>query len=269
MSDTQSVSDVWKENIHQIAGTELAVIQGGQGRPLLVLHEELGHPGWLRWHDELAKNRSLIIPIQPGLGHSHKVDYVRNMHELGLFYSRVLREMNLAPIDVIGFSTGGWTAAEMAVADSRQFNKMVLVAPAGIKPPEGEIMDVFTVTARTQLRASVLDPDSTPEFAALYGEPGPVQFEAFEEARAENARLAWEPLLFNRSLPHFLEGVRDLPVQIIWGRQDRVVPVSAAEAYKQALRNTDVRLTVFDNCGHRPEIEKPAEFINLVREFLA
>ena len=46
-------------------------------------------------------------------------------------------------------------------------------------------------------------------------------------------------------------------------------PVSAAQAYKQALKNTDTRVTIFDHCGHRPEIEKSAEFIKLVKEFLA
>jgi len=48
-----------------------------------------------------------------------------------------------------------------------------------------------------------------------------------------------------------------------------LVPVSAAQAYKQALKNTETRLTIFDDCGHRPEIEKSAEFIKLIKEFLA
>ena len=37
----------WTEEITHVAGTDLAVIKGGQGKPLLILHEELGHPGWL------------------------------------------------------------------------------------------------------------------------------------------------------------------------------------------------------------------------------
>ncbi len=117
----------WTEEITHVAGTDLAIIKGGQGKPLLVLHEELGHPGWLSWHSALAKDHTLIIPIQPGLGKSPKVEWIRNIHELGLFYGWVLRELNLAPIDVIGFSTGGWTAAEMATANSKQLNKLVNV----------------------------------------------------------------------------------------------------------------------------------------------
>ena len=80
----------------------------------------------------------------------------------------------------------------------------------------------------------------------------------------ENARLAWEPILHNQTLPYFLPGVLNLPTQIIWGREDAVVPVSAAAAYRNALRNTGVKVAIFDHCGHRPEIENGAEFERLV-----
>lgn len=260
----------WTEEITHVAGTDLAIIKGGTGKPLLILHEELGHPGWLSYHQALAKDWTLIIPIQPGFGKSPRVDIIRNFHELGLFYSWVLREMDLAPIDVIGFSTGGWAAAEMAVANAKQFRKMVLVAPPGIKAPEGEIMDVFAVTIGTQLNATVHNADATPEFRKLYGgERTPEQFEAFEDARTETARIAWDPILHNPSLPYFLQGVKRLPTQLIWGKNDSVVPVSACGAYQTALKNTDVKATVFDDCGHRPEIEKQDAFLKLVRDFLA
>jgi pimeloyl-ACP methyl ester carboxylesterase len=261
----------WKEEVTRVAGTDLAIIKGGRGKPLLVLHEELGHPGWLRWHDALAEERSLIIPIQPGMGNSPRIERIMNVHHLGLFYGWVLRELGLAPIDVLGFSFGGWTAAEMASCDSRQFSKMILVAPMGIRPPEGELMDVFTVTIGAQLGATVYDREATPEYNSLYGggERTASRMEAFEDARTETARLAWEPILNNPSLSYFLQGVKGLPTQLIWGREDHVVPVSAAKAYQKALCNTEVRLAVFDECGHRPEIEKSAEFIKTVREFLA
>lgn len=260
----------WKEEITHVAGTDLAIVRGGTGKPLLILHEELGHPGWMRYHEELAKERTLIIPIQPGMGKSPRVEQIRNVHELGLFYGWVLRELNLAPVDVIGFSFGGWVAAELATANSKAFSKMVLVAPPGIKAPQGEIMDIFAVTIGTQLNATVHDANAAPEFRKLYGgERTPEQFEAFEEARTETARIAWDPILQNPSLPYFLQGVAGLPTQIVWGREDAVVPVSAAEAYRRALHNTEVNLAIFDNCGHRPEIEKADDFLKVVREFLA
>jgi pimeloyl-ACP methyl ester carboxylesterase len=258
----------WREEKVHVGGADLLMIKGGKGKPLLVLHEELGHPGWLQWHSELARDRELIIPLQPGFYRTERIDWIMNIRDLAGFYGRVAREMKLAPVDVIGFSTGGWIAAEMAAQNAQQFSHMVLVAPAGVRPPTGEIMDIFTVTARTYLGNTVLDRDNTPEFNKLYGgERTPEQFEAFEDARSEIARLAWEPYLFNHSLPHHLEGVTGLPTLLIWGRQDQVIPLSAGEAYNKAIAGS--KLAVLNQCGHRPEIEKTADFVKLVREFLA
>jgi len=244
------------------------MIQGGSGKPLIVFHEELGHPGWLRWHSELARSRTVIIPLHPGFGKAPRVEWIRNIRDMAGFYARVLRERGLAPADVIGFSMGGWIAAEMAACDARQFSRMVLVAPTGIKPPAGDIMDLFVVTARAYLDASVHNIAQSPEFAKLYGgEQTPEQFEAWEDARAETARLAWQPYMFNPSLGPLLEGVVGLPTLIIWGRQDKVVPVSAAPVYKEAIAGSD--LVLLDNCGHRPEVEQTATFVERVQRFLA
>ena len=89
----------------------------------------------------------------------------------------MVREMGLSPVDVIGFSAGGYIAAEMAAADPNLFSSMILVAPMGLKPDEGEIMDFLAMTMRTHLRATVAD-ITTPEFGGIYGgEMTPEQFD--------------------------------------------------------------------------------------------
>jgi pimeloyl-ACP methyl ester carboxylesterase len=257
----------YTEEKTRVGDAELSVLRGGSGKPVLVLHEELGHPGWLTWHEELARNHTLYIPQHPGFGISPQVKWVRNIRDLACFYSRYIREQGWTPVDIIGFSIGGWIAAEMAVNDARQFRKMVLVAPTGIRPTSGDIKDLFTVTARTYLNASVHD-TSTPEFARLYGgEQTPGQFEAWEDARAESARIAWEPYMFNPSMPQLLESIAPPPTLLVWGRQDQVVPISACEIYHKAIAGSQA--LVLDGCGHRPEIEKQAEFSARVGQFLA
>src|SRR5215831_7631745 len=249
-------AQAWRESIVHVASTDLTVIKGGTGRPLLVLHEELGHPGWLHWHAALAQSHTLHIPLHPGFGTSPRVEWVSSVRDLACFYARVVQEMGLSPLDVIGFSLGGWIVAEMAANWAQQFRRMVLVAPAGIRPPEGDIMDMFTVSARAYLNASVHDPAQTSEFTLLYGgDPTPEQFEAWEEARAETARLG--PLL---------EGVRGLPTLVLWGRQDQIVPLSAGQIYNRSITGSE--LAVFEGCGHRPEIEHAPGFIERVQQFL-
>jgi len=257
----------WREQTVSVDGTDLVVVTGGSGRPLLVLHDELGNPGWLRWVRETAARRSVLIPLHPGFGRTPRAEWMRSMRDMAGFYARFLKDNSLAPIDAVGFSLGGWIAAEMAASNPGQFRRMVLVGPAGIKPPKGDILDVFQLMAPQQVMASVLDPAHTPEFAELYGGPmAPEQFEMFEEARAQTARLAWSPYMHNPTLPHLLGIAAGLPTLIIWGRQDAVVPMSAGEAYRDAIGGA--RLVVFDNCGHRPEIEKTADFLRELEAFL-
>ena len=258
----------WTEATVNVAGTALVMVRGGNGRPLLVLHDELGYPGWMTWNTVLCKERELLIPLQPGFGKTPRLEWLRSYRDLAGFYARVVRDMRLAPVDVIGFSAGGFIAAEMAAADPQMFAHMVLVAPMGLKPTGGEIFDFLAVTIRTHLRATVAAPERTPEFEQIYGgEMTPEQFEAFEDARTETARLGWEPFMYNPSLGYLLEGVTGLPTLLIWGEQDTVVPQGCIQAYQQAMPHA--RVVTIPHVGHRPEIENTDAFVAAVHTFLA
>jgi pimeloyl-ACP methyl ester carboxylesterase len=257
----------WSQDSVRVADTDLAVIKGGSGKPLLIFHDELGFPGWMSWNEKLAESRTLIIPLQPGFGKTPRLDWIRSYRDLAGFYSEAVREMRLDPVEVIGFSAGGFIAAEMAAADPKVFSRMVLVAPMGIKPAEGEIMDIFPITIRTHLRATVADPRETLEFTKIYGgEMTPEQFEAFEDARAETARIGWEPYMHNPSLPHLLRGLK-LPTLLVWGTRDKVVPRGCIDAYRKAI--TGAQLAEIEGVGHRPEIENSAQFERAVKKFFA
>jgi pimeloyl-ACP methyl ester carboxylesterase len=249
-----------------VGDTPVAAIRGGTGQPLLVLHDELGYPGWMTWNSELARHRELIIPLQPGYGRTPKLDWVRSYRDLGGFYARMARQEGWTPLDVIGFSAGGYTAAEMAAAAPEIFKTVTLVAPLGCRPLEGEIFDFLAVTVRTHVAATVSRTDA-PEFAQIYGGGmTPAQFEAFEDARAETARIGWEPFMFDPSLPHHLEGLGQLPVLLVWGDDDLIAPKGCIDAYDRAIPNSTV-VTV-PGAGHRPEIEDPEGFLGAVTKFM-
>ncbi|HKV54520.1 MAG TPA: alpha/beta fold hydrolase [Candidatus Binataceae bacterium] len=257
----------WSEETVRVAETELALIKGGAGKPLLIFHDELGYPGWMSWNEALSEKRSLLIPLQPGFGKTPRIDWIRNYRDLAGFYSQVVREMRLEPVDVIGFSAGGYIAAEMAAADPKIFAHMVLTAPMGIKPATGEILDFFALTVRHHLRATVADPSGTPEFAEIYGgEMTPAQFEAFEDARAETARIGWEPFMHNPSLPYLLRGLKT-PTLLVWGTRDGVVPRGCIDEYRKVISGAQV--AEIDGAGHRPEIENALSFERAVEKFLA
>jgi len=254
------------ERLVGVGGIGVVTLEGGSGRPLLMLHDELGFPGWMRWNGALADRHRFVVPLQPGFGRSERVDWFTSVRDVAAFYARMLREQGLGRVDVVGFSMGGWIAAEMAAADPALFERMVLVAPLGVRPAEGEILDFLGITMRRHVMATVSN-QSAEEVALMYGGGiSPEQFELFEAARAESSRLAWEPFMHDRSLPHRLAGVQGVDSLVVWGERDQVVPRGCAEAYAQALPGA--RLEVISGAGHRPEIENRDRFIALVSEFL-
>lgn len=265
---SESGSEGVQELRWRTGSCEQPVLVGGSGPPLLVLHDEMGYPGWLRWQRELSARRTIMVPLMPGFGRAPRVEWIASMRDQAVFYANLLRAQNLAPVDVIGFSLGGWLAAEMAAGDPALFRRMVLVAPLGVRPPQGRILDVFDLSQLDQLAATVRDPAATPEFTEIYGgAPSPEQVEGFDDARAQMSRLAWQPYLHNPSLPHLLSGITRPPATLlIHGEADGVVPVSASQAYQAALAGA--RLTTIPAVGHRPEIEDTAAFVAAVNAFL-
>ncbi len=258
----------WTEGTTQIAGANLHIVKGGSGDPLLVLHDEMGPTAPLQFTEELARDFTLHMPSHPGFGITERLEWIMNMRDLAGWYLRALEELGLDRVNVLGFSLGGWLAAEMACQSPQSFNKMALVAPSGILPPTGEILDMFLIVAREYLEVGLLDPNSTREFPSICPEePSPEQVELWEVAREEAARLCWRPYMYHPALPHLLGRLKDLPTLLVWGEQDAVVPASAGEAYQQAIQGA--RLEILPGCGHHPELEKTEEFVGLVRDFFA
>src|SRR5262249_61417338 len=99
----------------------------------------------------------------------------------------------------------------------------------------------------------------------LGGKPGPEESEIALRNREMAARLTWKPYMFNPRLPHFLPRVAS-PALIVWGREDRIVPVVCGEQYRRLLPNATLR--VLERCGHLPPIEQPDVFVKLVLDFL-
>lgn len=249
----------------EVAGSSLTLLEAGEGPPLLVLHEELGHPGPLSWHAQLATMRRLVIPIHPGF-RGPRLKWIRGVRDLAALYSFLVRQEGLKGCDAIGFSIGGWIAAEMAVGAPDLFRRLALVAPFGVKPREGYIMDMFPMTSLDYLKASVADPGATPEFSSLYGEASPEQIEAWEDARTECARLGWQPYMHNPSLPDLLKGLNGLETLVVWGDRDAILPGDAPRTYAQAIPGA--RLKVLPGVGHRPEVEAAGDFVKELKIFL-
>jgi len=253
----------WTESFVEVAGHEVHISRAGSGPPLLLLPDDIGVPGWLPFHERLAERFELILVSHPGFGRSERPDWARNVRDLAALESALLRRMGLDRPAVVGFGLGGWLAAEMATQCGPCFERMVLVAPFGMQPLEGEIHDQFLGRGPAYARAGFAD---TSRFEATYGaEPDLDTLEAWEINREMTARVAWSPYLFNQSLPHLLPLV-ETPALIAWGREDAIVPPVEAARWASLLPRAAV--TLLEGCGHRVDVERPHELAKAIFDFM-
>jgi len=79
-------------------------------------------------------------------------------------------------------------------------------------------------------------------------------------------RMCFRPYMYDPALPGMLGKVR-VPTLVVWGRQDRIVPLECAHLYQRAIPNA--RLRVIDDCGHFAHLDKPEVLADVVRDFVA
>ncbi len=72
--------------------------------------------------------------------------------------------------------------------------------------------------------------------------------------------------MYNPTLPHLLSGVRT-PTLVVWGREDRIVPLECAQQYARALPGA--RVVELDGAGHFVDMEQPDTLAKLVAQFAA
>jgi pimeloyl-ACP methyl ester carboxylesterase len=255
-----------QERTISVGGVDVHVWVGGQGAPLLVLHGAGGNRGWTRSMARIAERFTVWAPTHPGFGTSGDAEWMEGIDDLARFYLWFIDAAGLGRPHLLGHSIGGWTAAEMAAMSPGSIDRLVLVAPVGLKPEAGEILDVFFYTP-VQLRdLTVHDPKTIPEWEELFTRPPtPAEQEIALRNREMTARLTWKPYMHNPRLAQFLPRVSN-PALIVWGREDRIVPVVCGEQYRRLLPNATLK--VLEACGHLPPIEQPEVYARLVSDFL-
>ena len=254
----------WSETTIEIAGTRIHLSRGGVGPPALILHRDIGAFEGSSFDDELARSADVMVPHHPGWGRSPRPEWMRGVRDLAVIYRGLLAELGVEQAALIGLGFGGWIAAEMATMAPADIARLVLVAPMGIKPPQGDILDQAIISYIDYARAGFHEQTA---FDRLYGAaPSTDQLEAWDIAREMCFRIAWKPYMYSQTLPHLLASVR-VPALIVWGDKDKVVPISTANRYLAALPSAT--LEVIRDCGHCVDLEQPKRLAALVTPFVA
>jgi pimeloyl-ACP methyl ester carboxylesterase len=251
----------------QVAGTHIQVLKGGAGEPLLLLHGAGGNPGWLAYHQALAQRFTVYAPSHPGYDRSNRPDWISSMNDMAHFYRQFIEELGITPVHLMGFSMGGWLAAEIVAMCPSYVKSLVLVDAAGIKPEVGDIAEILMVSRDVAKKLRFYDSTQVPDYDTVVNRQLTPEEEAVQWRNREmTSRLCWKPYFHNPKLPAYLRGVK-VPTLIVWGKYDAIIPLNCGELYQKALSNS--RLHVIDRCGHSPALEKPQEFLQVVQAFLS
>jgi pimeloyl-ACP methyl ester carboxylesterase len=257
----------WESETVHVAGIALHLARAGTGAPLLVLHRDVGTPERLPFYDALAQHFTVLVPSHPGYDRSARPDWMRNVRDVAVVYQWLLAARELTReagrVSVVGLGFGGWIAAEMATMAPRAFRRLVLVGAMGLKPERGEIADQALVSYIDYVRLGFADQAA---FDRTFGaEPTTATLEQWDLNREMTFRIAWKPYMYSPTLPHLLGGVA-APALVVWGRDDRIVPLECGERYAKSLGQA--RLEIVEGAGHFVEMEKPEALASLVTRFV-
>jgi pimeloyl-ACP methyl ester carboxylesterase len=243
----------------EVDGCRTHLRRGGSGQPLLYLHGASGAPAIMPFMEQLAARFDVLVPEHPGYGLSDEPEWLENIHDVAYFYLDFLRHLGLYDVHIVGSSMGGWMALEMAIRDTSRIKSLVLVGPAGISAPGVQPADIFLMPPEEVIRSLFHDQKLAEQRLAE-----PVTPESLDIAlknRHTTARLAWEPRLHDPFLPKWLHRI-DVPVKIIWGAEDRILPVAFTKEFSRLMPKAEIHIIA--GCGHLPQVEKPDAFCEIV-----
>ncbi len=234
----------------------------GQGETVLFLHGASGSGGWLSYMDSLSKKYDLIVPEHPGFGTSETPDWLDGIDDLVYFYLDFLETLDLTDVHLIGLSLGGWTAAELAVRNTSRLKSLILVDAAGLYIQGVPQFDLFLCDDAERIRNTFHDQKTAEHQIKLLND---ADQDMVLKNRFIAAKLLWQPRAYNPALSKWLHRI-DMPTEIIWGDNDQLFPLAYATAFQDLIPGAG--LTVINNCGHIPNIEKPDEFVAAVTDFI-
>jgi pimeloyl-ACP methyl ester carboxylesterase len=253
--------DGFERRTLDIAGIETVVHTIGSGPPLVFLHAAGTFTGFEAVR-EWAASHTVIVPYHPGFGESASDDAVDSIDDYVLHYMELFDRLGLTSLDLMGFSLGGWIAAEFGVRQPERLRRLVLVAPAGLVVPEHPAPDLSQISPADLPGYLAHDP----AVALRYFPKGPdAAFEALisREMAATGRILANQPQ-GNPKLARWVHRIK-APTLLVWGERDRMRPVEQGRLWQRLLPQG--RLAIVPETGHLLFEERP-EAGTIVSEFL-
>jgi len=256
---------------------------GDEGTPVIMLHGLGGSvEDWQLNINALAQHHRVYAVDLAGFGRSEKPPVVFTFSYGAQFVNDFMEVQHIELASLIGLSMGGGVALQCAIQFPDKVEKLVVADSAGLGRELAFILrfvtlpligELLTRPSRKgtfwSLKQCVYNPailteelvESSYQLAAL-----PKAQECFLSTLRGFANFRGQRAEDIHSIVDNLATIT-APTLIIWGQQDRILPVAHAHVAKEKIPNAE--LHILNHCGHLPQLERSEEFNALVLEFLA
>jgi len=268
-----------------IHGHRRAFVRTGTGPAVLLLHGMgCDHTTWAPVVEKLARRHTVIAPDLLGHGRSDKprADYSVGGYANGM--RDLLTVLGIDKVTVVGHSLGGGVAMQFAYQFPERTERLVLVAPGGLGREVTPIIRAVTLPGFHSVMGALTLPGVRQVFtgalraAARTGEPGvrdldeiAVIVDNLKDPRARRAlRHVVSACVDLRgqiiSMTDRAYLTREMPMCVIWGSDDPVIPTRHADNVRRIAETAEVKIV--GNAGHFPHKEHPDEFVRTVERFI-
>ena len=254
----------------EVGGRRLRYLELGEGNgvPVLLVHgfgADLNT--WMFTQPALAARRRTVALDLPGHGGSAKEVGAGDVDSLTDAVEGALGALGVEQVHFVGHSMGGAVAASLALRRPERAASLTMIASAGLGPEiNTSFIDGFVRMARRREAAEVIGLlVHDPALVSRAMVEDVLRYKRLDGVSAALAKVAEAWFSGGRQSLDLTSRIAELamPVQVIWGRDDRIIPVAHAEVLADRLT-----VHILEAAGHLPHMEKAGEVNRLIDQFI-
>ena len=257
----------------EVGGLRVRYADRGFGDSVVLLLHGFGGDldNWMFNLDSLAEKHRVLALDLPGHGQSVKTNVDPSLSGMATFVRKFLDVLSVSSVHVVGHSMGGAIAMQLASDSPETVKSLGLICSAGLGPDINSDYLRGFVEAQSQQELKLV-------LQQLFADESLVNLQLVNDLLnykridgVEATLNALSETLISAGEQTFLTDnivASGIPVLVIWGKQDRIIPVSHAQNYS-AAGGSCVEVEIFDSAGHMVQMEKAHDVNRSLLNFLA